>query len=85
MLIQKNVCPRELLPGQMLHGQISPGQLSSVIDGLTSLPMRFGEDLIIESRDTGPLTLRWSGGRPAGWFRQKIVPLHGSILQVETC
>ena len=37
MLIQKNVCPRKLLPGQMLHGQISPGQLSAVIDGLTSL------------------------------------------------
>ena len=49
MLIQKNVCPRDLLPGQMLHGQISPGQLSAVIDGLTSLHITFGEDLISKS------------------------------------
>ena len=63
---QKKVsCPKVLWPEQMLHGQMSPWRLSADTNGLIKLLMKFCKDLISKSWDTGPQTLRWSGGRSA--------------------
>ena len=40
-----------MLIGQMIPRQMSPGQLVSVKDGLRNLPLKFGQNPVINSWD----------------------------------